>query len=116
MLRFSGLVISVLMLFGVATAQEKEPQTIREYSSRGIKRFDKGDFDGAIADFTKVISLDPKNASAYFSRGINKLEKGNDNEAEQDLAKAIELNPNLKVNIEEQAAKIRKRRSVTPRR
>lgn len=46
------------------------PKDSMAYFDRGIMRENIGDTLGAIADFTKQISLDKKNADSYFLRGI----------------------------------------------
>jgi len=45
-------------------AIEIEPKFIKPYFNRGTARADASDYDGAIADFTKVIVLDPNNVPA----------------------------------------------------
>jgi tetratricopeptide (TPR) repeat protein len=55
---------------------------------------DKGEYDRAIADLDRVISLDPFNATAYFNRGITYIQKGESARAIQDFDSAITLNPN----------------------
>ena len=49
-------------------------QTLRkaeDYYGRGLARQEKGDLEGAIADFDKAIEILPKYAAAYGSRGRN---------------------------------------------
>jgi lipoprotein NlpI len=53
----------------------------------------KGDLDHAIADYTQVIALDPKNAGAYFSRGRVALLKSSLPMALADLNQATALAP-----------------------
>ena len=56
----------------------------QDYDDRGIAKQKQGDFDGAIADYTHAIELDPKYALAFGNRGTAKQNKG-------DLDGAIEL-------------------------
>jgi tetratricopeptide (TPR) repeat protein len=63
------------------------------YDSRGIAYANKGDFDGAIADFNEAIRLDPKNAAAYSNRGNAYNDKGDHERAILDLDEAIRLDP-----------------------
>jgi len=43
-----------------SSALEVNPKDAAAYYNRGIAKLDKGDFDGAIADYNRVIELDPK--------------------------------------------------------
>ena len=54
---------------------------------------EKGDYDRAIADFTKAIELNPDYAISYNNRGSINFLTGNYVCAITDLTKAIELNP-----------------------
>tara|TARA_B100001245_G_C22745101_1_gene361095 strand:+ start:93 stop:392 length:300 start_codon:yes stop_codon:yes gene_type:complete len=47
-------------------------QTWKEYYNSGLKKIDNGDYNGAIADFTKSIELNPNFVYAYFNRGVVK--------------------------------------------
>ena len=53
----------------------------------------KGDLDGAIADYSRCIELDPKNASVYFNRGNAKGAKGDLDGAIADYNRTLELDP-----------------------
>ncbi len=63
------------------------------YNNRGNAWDGKGDYDRAIADYTKAIEIDPKYANAYYSRGIAWGKKGNSDRAIADYTKAIEIDP-----------------------
>jgi len=63
------------------------------YFNRGDARLVKGDIDGAIADFTEAISLDPKATRAYFYRAISREEIGDLDGAIQDCNKLLSLAP-----------------------
>ncbi|MEI6427655.1 MAG: tetratricopeptide repeat protein [Pseudanabaena sp. ELA607] len=66
----------------------------RSYWQRGVKKEMSGDYEGAVADFTKAIEIDPNYAPAYDSRGIAHFRLGNNVElALADFSKAIELDP-----------------------
>ena len=52
-----------------------------------------GDDEKAIADFSKVIDLDPKRVSAYCERAGGFLHKGDVDQAIVDCEKAMGLNP-----------------------
>lgn len=61
--------------------------------NRGVEKFQNGDFDGAIADYSKAIELKPNDALGYYNRGIAKNAKKDSDGAIADYDKAIELNP-----------------------
>ena len=89
---FSILFIS-LLIFG-SVAQEPDPKSANEYTQRGIARFQKGDLDGAIGDFTKVIEMNGKDLEfCYYFRGMAQYRKGNPTQAIDDLGKAIAIKP-----------------------
>src|SRR5215467_10605119 len=95
---FSLLIVLLLVLSGtVASGQtvpsQAGPVSALDYYNRGVTRGEKGDSDGAIADFTKVIELDPRNAGAYYNRGEARFRKDDPNGAIADFTKAIEIDP-----------------------
>jgi tetratricopeptide (TPR) repeat protein len=63
------------------------------YYNRGAAKIEKGDLDGAIADYNRAIELNPKDARAYYNRGIAKRAKGDLDGAIADFSRAIELDP-----------------------
>jgi tetratricopeptide (TPR) repeat protein len=63
------------------------------YFDSGCKKGIAKDFDGAIADFTKAIKLDPKNKDAYDLRGSMNAYKGDFTAANADWTKAVEIDP-----------------------
>jgi lipoprotein NlpI len=71
-----------------------------DHYKKGLAKQEKGDLDGAIAEFTKAIELKPDYAQAYAIRGLAEQYKGNLEGAIADFTKAIELkldNPHLAV-------------------
>ena len=58
------------------------------FESRGGTWGMKGEFDKAIADFSEVIRLDPKNAAAYVDRGRAWAAKGEREKAASDYRQA----------------------------
>jgi tetratricopeptide (TPR) repeat protein len=81
----------------------------RFYGFRGFAYENKGEWDRAIADYTKAIALEPKGASAYFSRGLAYETKGDKEKAIADLRKALEIRPSFQY-----AKDSLKRLGVTP--
>jgi tetratricopeptide (TPR) repeat protein len=63
------------------------------YNDRGNERATAGDNQGAIADFTQAIQLDPKFAEAYHNRGNVRVTLGDKQGALADFDRAIQLNP-----------------------
>ncbi len=59
------------------------------------QKFEKGDFKGAIADYTKAIEINPQYADAYNNRGAAKYSLKDTQGAIADYNKAIEINPQL---------------------
>jgi tetratricopeptide (TPR) repeat protein len=70
-----------------------KPKDTEGFVNRGSARGFNGDANGAIADFSRAIELDPKSLSASYNRGIARLQKGDYNGAIADLSRAIELSP-----------------------
>ena len=70
-------------------------ETAADYNTRGIAKVAKGDFDGAIADYTRALELDPKFAAAYRRRGIAKQAKSDFDGAIADFNRALEFDPKL---------------------
>ena len=70
-----------------------QSQSINEVINRGMAKEIKGDWDGAIADFSKAIELNPTFADNYQMRGTAKRDKGDLDGAIADFTKAIDLNP-----------------------
>jgi serine/threonine protein kinase len=64
------------------------------YNSRGVSYDDKGEYDKAIADYTKAISIDPNYAIAYNNRAVSYKHKGEYDKAIADFTKAISIDPN----------------------
>lgn len=85
----------------IAPAKEQlvTPQQVSEIVNQGNEKFEKGNYQGAIADYTLAILLDPKNSYAYCNRGkainhlANKIEDLR--VAIDDFTKSIENNPKL---------------------
>ena len=66
-------------------------QTAEEYFERGISKADLQDYQGAIADFSKVIELDPNNNVTYYNRGLSKYNLQDYQGAIADYSKAFQL-------------------------
>lgn len=73
-------------------AVSSEPNSAEAYVRRGAARVGEGDDDGAIADCTKSIRMNPSYL-AYCTRGAAYIGKEKYKEAISDLTVAIQLNP-----------------------
>jgi tetratricopeptide (TPR) repeat protein len=74
---------------------EKFPdQNIAAYSNRGIAYTSSGQWDNAMADFSKAMTIDPKYPVSYANRGIVYGNLGKEEDAISDFTKAIEIDPN----------------------
>jgi tetratricopeptide (TPR) repeat protein len=68
---------------------------IETYFNEGKAKFQAGDWDGAIAEFSQVLSLDPKQVVAYSNRGMAKSKKADFDGAIADFTQAVSLDPRL---------------------
>jgi tetratricopeptide (TPR) repeat protein len=66
-----------------------EPNGLMGYFDRASNRVLNGDVDGAIADYTAIIQIDPHNSQAYYRRGQSYSALGQNEAALQDLDQAI---------------------------
>lgn len=65
------------------------------YNSRGCIYYKNNDYDKAIEDYNKALSINPNFADAYNQRGIVYFAKQDYKKAIDDFNKAINLNPNF---------------------
>lgn len=92
-MRYFAAALLVLSVLTIASGQTLS--TAEEYSQRAMVRFEKGDLDGAIADFSKVIEMNgQKQEFCYYFRGIAQYRKGEIDLAIADLSKAISIKGN----------------------
>jgi tetratricopeptide (TPR) repeat protein len=76
----------------VATNSEPSTDAIAR-TKQGLAHYKQGEFEKAIADYTKAIELDPAYAVAYNNRGIVYHDQGELDKAIADVTKLIELDP-----------------------
>jgi len=62
-----------------------------DYYNRGVTRFEKGETDGAISDFTKAIKKRPGYGMAYYYRAMAYHHEKEYDKAIADYSKAIEI-------------------------
>ncbi len=70
------------------------PKNLDAYFYRAIAKDEKGDYTGAIVDYSKIIIEDP-DADTYLNRGNSRFNIGDFEAAKLDYAKAYELDKNL---------------------
>lgn len=68
-----------------------EPDDIDAYWNRAVTRYDLGDKQGALADFSHIISQTPKDALAYNYRGVVRYDLGDKAGAFADLNDSLKL-------------------------
>src|SRR6266545_321055 len=72
-----------------ASPAAEEPD--QDFVNRGIEKGKEGNLDGAIADFTRAIELNPKDDAPYYNRAQAKRLKNDTAGAIADYTRAIEL-------------------------
>jgi tetratricopeptide (TPR) repeat protein len=78
-------VIGTIICVGVCGCKEA-----KDYYNRGMARFEKGETDGAISDFTKAIKKRPRYGMAYYYRAMAYSLKKEYDQAIADFTRAIE--------------------------
>jgi tetratricopeptide (TPR) repeat protein len=97
MKRFSSLLFISLFLFASSTWAQTSTSD-KQLAHSCLEKYKQNDLDGAIADCSKAIELNPRSTDAYAVRGLIFMQKGNLEGAIADLDKALVLdprNPNL---------------------
>ena len=89
--KHSLLILGLLIV--VSPLQGQALSTAADYYNRGFERRKAGDLDGAIADYTKAIEIEPRFPGAHLGRGNARQAKGDLDGAIADYTKGIELNP-----------------------
>lgn len=84
-----------MFVSNVGLAQEPSPRSAVDYNARGLSRYHKGDYDGALADFNQSLKLDPEFWATYMVRGLALVAKGDYDGAIASYDKAIGINPTV---------------------
>jgi tetratricopeptide (TPR) repeat protein len=63
------------------------------YHDRGVNRYQSGDRQGAISDFTQAIQINPNFAQAYYNRGATRNDLGDKQGAINDFSHFINFHP-----------------------
>jgi Flp pilus assembly protein TadD len=77
-----------------AAAVAAERAAVPTYMENGTAAFSRNDWDRAIAEFTRVISIEPRYAMAYNNRGAAYNGKREWDRAIADFTEAIRIDPN----------------------
>jgi lipoprotein NlpI len=88
-----AVLLAASLIFPTWSLAQTKSKDAAAYSSRGIAKLQKNDWDGAIADFNRALQFDPKLAQAYDNRGLAKTEKGDLEGAITDFNRVLQLNP-----------------------
>lgn len=99
MLRFFSFPLLLLLVL-VSTAWAADDSEADRALRRGISRSGRNDYEGALADFNKVMELKPDHADAYLQRGIVLRKQNKLSAALDDFNKANELDPKLDIWLE----------------
>ena len=75
----------------VANTEGRTMNNATDWFKRATAKHKSKDYQGAIADYTKAIELNPDYAQAYNKRGFAYLMLGSKSKARADFKRAIEL-------------------------
>ena len=93
---------------------QRDPKDALAYHHRGLAYQVKGNWDGAIADYTKAIELRPNYPLAYESRGRAYASKGDYTHAVADVTRAGELTPKAELRSKATTSAARKKIIAKP--
>lgn len=68
---------------------------VETYLAQGKAKYEKGDWDGAIKDFTQVLGINPKSSVAFNNRASAKQAKNEIDGAISDYTQALDLDPKM---------------------
>jgi tetratricopeptide (TPR) repeat protein len=87
----SGILKSASAGESASSASPADKESVEDLVNRGIEKGKEGDLNGAIADFTRAIELNPKDDAPYYNRAQAKWLKKDAAGAIADYTRAIEL-------------------------
>ena len=82
-------IVLAIFIFGCATSEGEKNAGV--YYQQGVNWEGKGDYERAVANYSKAIELDPKFAEAYYGRGSAYYFKGEYDKAWKDVHKSQSL-------------------------
>ncbi len=68
-------------------------QDAEEYLNRGTLKYGRGDYKGAVSEYTRAIGHKPELAAAWTNRGLARFQLKQYEKAIQDYTQAIQLSP-----------------------
>jgi tetratricopeptide (TPR) repeat protein len=68
---------------------------VEAFMDRGMEKSKKGDWSGAINDFSQVLAIDPQSSVAYHERGAARQAKGDADGAVKDYTQALAIDPQM---------------------
>ena len=80
-----------------SSQEEEPPQTAENYFNRAFTHYIRGNYDGAIKDYTEGLRLQPNDVYAWLNRGNAWAEKGEYDKAIDNYKEAIRLEPDFAV-------------------
>jgi len=86
-------ILFLMMLLLITASGLYGQTTASEYRERAREKYRQADYDGAIAEATKAIELDPAFAETYTYRGIVHYVKKEYADAMVDFERSIEIDP-----------------------
>ena len=87
---FKALLLAISL---IVVTTDARAQTAKEYCNRGVAKQNRGDIDGALADYNRAIQLNPYDAIPYNNRGLIKAAKGDLDGAIDDFNRALKISP-----------------------
>ncbi|GAB1540048.1 hypothetical protein NUACC21_27170 [Scytonema sp. NUACC21] len=90
-----AVLVSTPQVYAQTPPEMVSPQsTPTEMLNQGLEKSNAGDLQGALADYTQSIRLNPRYSLAYYNRAITHYDLGNKEAALADYNKAIQVNQN----------------------
>ena len=89
-----GLAPAVGIGAGLLSTQAAYAQSAEDWLNSGIQKASRGNLQGAIADYTQAIIINPMYAVVYYNRGNTKAHLKDWKGAIYDFTKAIKIDPN----------------------
>ena len=91
----AGLTTVVGIGAELASTQAAYAQNAEDWFNSGVAKADRGDYQGAIFDYTRAIKMYPQYGSAYYNRGNAKSKLKDYKGSITDYTNAIRYQPNF---------------------